>query len=94
MTRKVKMSAQEVADQEVRDTAVYYNVVLTIPQRVSKVKFSDTDYGAAIEFAQRAYLDDSNGRVRAAMVYAVNAEERFALMGTTNRFQSEYKPHA
>jgi hypothetical protein len=93
MTRKVKMGAQELADQEVRDSATYYNVVLTIPQRVSKVQFSDEDYGAAINFARQAYLDDSNGRVRAAMVYAVNAQERFALMGTTNRFQPEYKPN-
>jgi hypothetical protein len=92
MTRKVKISDQDVADQEVRDTAVYYNVVLHIPQRNSKVKFSDDDYGAAIQFAQDAYLDDSGGRVRAAMVYAVNAQERFALMGTTNRFQPVYRP--
>ena len=93
MPRKGEMSDQDAGDEVVRQNAAYYNVVLHIPQRNSRVYFSDTNLETAIEFAENVYTDENIPGVRSTMIYAVDENDRFALMGTTNRFKNEYKPN-
>lgn len=92
MPKKGQMSDQDAADEVVRNNAAYYNVVLHVPQTNSRVKFTDTDLESAIDFAEGVYDDPNQPGVRAAMVYAVDENDHFALVGTTNRFKREYKP--
>ena len=93
MPRKGEMSDQDAGDEVVRQNAAYYNVVLHIPQKNSRVYFSDPDIERAIDFAVNVYTDENIPGVRSAMIYAVDENDRFALMGTTNRFKNEYKPN-
>lgn len=93
MPRKGQMSDQDAADEVVRNTATHYNVVLTIPQQSSRVYNTHPTLEEAIEFATTVYADTTLTNVRAAMVYAVDANERFALVGTTNRFKPSFKPN-
>lgn len=93
MPKRGQMSDQDAADEIVRENAVYYNVVLHIPQRNSRVHFTSESLSEAISFAETVYADTNLAGVRAAMVYAVDANDHFALMGTTNRFNSVFKPN-
>ena len=93
MPRKGEMSDQDAADEVIRQNATYYNVVLYIPQKNSRVHFSSERFDEAVGFAESVYDDENLPRVRAAMVYAVDADERFALMGTTNRFARDFRPN-
>lgn len=93
MTRKVKMSDQDAADEIVRENAEYYNVVLHMAQQDSRVHYSSRHLEEAVSFAESVYNDENMGKVRAAMVYAVDEHRHFALVGTTNRFKSEFKPN-
>lgn len=93
MPRKGEMSDQDAADELVRENADHYNVVLYIPQKNSRVYFSSKDLNKAIAFAENVYTDPELPTPRAAMVYAVDEDDRFALMGTTNRFKPSYKPN-
>lgn len=92
MPRKGEMSDQDAADELIRDNAAYYNVVLYVPQKNSRVHFSSENLDEAIDFAETVYDDVNLPRVRAAMIYAVQDEGRFAMMGSTNRFDRKYKP--
>lgn len=93
MPRKGEMSDQDAADEIVRNNADHYNVVLHIPQKNSRVHYSSKELDEAIKFAETVYQDENIPRVRAAMVYAVDEHDHFALMGTTNRFKNEFKPN-
>lgn len=93
MPRKGEMSDQDAADEVIRHNAAYYNVVLYIPQQNSRVHFSSKDLNEVVRFAETVYEDENLPRIRAAMVYAVDTDERFALMGTTNRFARDFKPN-
>lgn len=92
MPKKGQMSDQDAADEVVRQNAVYYNVVLHVPQRNSRVHYSSESLDEAVEFAETVFDDENLPRVRAAMVYAVDENDHFALMGTTNRFNPVFKP--
>lgn len=92
MPRRGQMSDQDAADEVVRNNAAYYNVVLHVPQKNSRVYYSSEVLEDAIEFAESVYEDENLPRVRSAMVYAVDENDHFALMGTTNRFASKFKP--
>lgn len=93
MPRKGEMSEQDVADELIRASAHHYNVVIYIPQKNSRVHLSDESLDKAITFAESVYTDPGLPRVRSAMVYAVDEHDRFALMGTTNRFAPKFKPN-
>lgn len=90
--RKGQMSDQDAADEAVRARATHYNVVLYVPQKNSRVYFTDTELTAAIEFAESVYEDPELPQARAAMVYAVDENDHFAMMGSTNRFDQKFKP--
>jgi hypothetical protein len=92
MPRRGQMSDRDAADEYVRKSAKYYNVVLYIPRRESRVHYTSTDLSSAIEFAETAFDDPNFSGVRSGMVYAVNADGRFALVGTTNQFNHTFKP--
>jgi len=92
MPRKGEMSEQDAADELVRQNAAYYNVVLYVPQRNSRVHFSSENIDDAVEFAETVYDDKNLPRVRSAMIYAVQEDGRFAMVGSTNRFDRKYKP--
>jgi len=92
MPRKGEMSDQDAADEIVRNNADHYNVVLHIPQKNSRVQYTSEELDAAIRFAEGVYDDSNQKGVRCAMVYAVDENDHFALMGTTNRFKRKYKP--
>ena len=92
MPRKGQMSDRDAADEKVRAAAEYYNVVLYIPRRESRVHYTSPDLHRAILFAETAFDDPQLVGVRSAMVYAVDADGRFALVGTTNEFKPEFKP--
>lgn len=91
MPRKGEMSDQDAADEVIRNNAAYYNVVLHVPQRNSRVRHSSDTLAEAIEYAENVFDDPNQPGVRAAMVYAVAEDERFALVGTTNRFDRKFK---
>lgn len=92
MAKAKKKTDQDLFEEQIRENATHYNVVLHIAQRLSKVYHSGDTLEAAIEFAETVYDKvDEYGKVRSAMVYAVNEDERFSLVGTTNRFKQEYK---
>jgi len=93
MPRKGEMSDQDAADESVRNSADFYNVILHIPQQNSRVYFTSPNIEGAIEFAETCYDPPYGANPRAAMLHAVTNEGRFALMGTTNRFQPKYKPN-
>jgi len=93
MPRKGQMSDQDAADEVVRKNAVYYNVVLHVPQKNSRVYYSNENFEEVVNFAETVYDDQHLPRVRAAMVYAVDENDHFALMGTTNRFDRKFKPN-
>lgn len=94
MPRKGEMSDQDAADEVIRNNADHYNVVVYIPQRNSRVCHSTPDLEDAIVYAESVYDDKQYARrPRASMVYAVDAYDRFALMGTTNRFNRQFKPN-
>ena len=92
MPRKGEMSDQDAADEVIRQSATYYNVVLYIPQKNSRVHFSSKTLDEAVAFAESVYDDPNIPRVRSAMIYAVQDEGRFAMMGSTNRFDRKFKP--
>ncbi len=91
MPRKGQMSDRDAADMKVRNAAEYYNVVLYIPRRESRVHYTSPDLTKAVEFAETAYDDAQFAGIRSAMVYAVAADGRFALEGTTNQFDHNFK---
>jgi hypothetical protein len=93
MPKKGQMSDQDAADELVRRNATHYNVVLHVPQRNSRVRHSTESLSDAIEYAETVFDDPLQPGVRAAMIYAVDEHDRFALMGTTNRFNRTYKPN-
>lgn len=93
MPRKGEMSDQDAADELVRQNATHYNVVLHVPQRNSRVRHSTESLDDAIEYAETVFDDPNQPGVRAAMIYAVDENDHFALMGTTNRFDRRYKPN-
>lgn len=87
------MSDQDAADEIVRKNADYYNVVLHVAQRNSRVYYSSKNFDEAVAFAESIYTDENLPPARSAMVYAVDADERFALVGTTNRYEPSFKPN-
>ena len=91
MPRKGEMSDRDAADMKVRSNAEYYNVVLYIPRRESRVHYTSLDLAQAVAFAETVYDDPEFAGVRSAMVYAVTADGRFALEGTTNQFNRKFK---
>jgi len=93
MPRKGQMSDQDAADEVVRNNATHYNVVLHQAQRNSRVYFTHSDLDTVIDFAENVYQDPNIPGVRSAMIYAIDADDHFALMGTTNRFKNEFKPN-
>lgn len=93
MPRRGEMSDQDAADELVRANATHYNVVLHVAQRNSRVRYSSETLSEAIEYAETVFLDPNQPGVRCAMIYAVDENDRFALMGTTNRFNHKFKPN-
>jgi len=92
MPKKGQMSEQDAADEEIREAATFYNVVLYVPQHNSRVHYSSTVLLEAVDFAETCYTQEMDALPRSAMVYACTEEGRFALMGTTNRSQNTFKP--
>jgi len=92
MPKKGQMSDQDASDELIRKNASYYNVVLYVPQKTSRVHYSSVIFAEATKFAQDVYTDDNLPGVRSAMVYAVQHDGRFAMMGSTSRSNHIFKP--
>lgn len=93
MPRRGEMSDQDAADELIRQNVSYYNVVLHIPQHNSRVYFSSNDLNECVEFAETVFDNVNLPQVRAAMIYAVDEQARFALVGTANQFEKKFKPN-
>jgi hypothetical protein len=84
-----KLKPMDEFEERVRATAVRYNITCFVPGSSTKVYGGKPTHEEAKVEAQR--LIDENPHVRSAMVYAVDAEDRFALVGTLSR-GGVYKP--
>lgn len=83
MAKKGDLKPMDEFEETVRANAKYYNVVLFTPGSSSRVYHTVDTLDEAKDFSFGVF--DDQPRCRAAMVYAVDEDERFALVGTVNR---------
>ena len=77
------MGEMDAFEERIRAGAVNYNVVQFVPGQSSRVRDTIKELDDAIEFGKDLF--DENPKLRAAMIYAINADGRHALMGTINQ---------
>jgi hypothetical protein len=83
MKSQRELRDMDAHEQQIKENAVAYNVVMFQPGSSSKVYQSFQEANAAIEYA-RTTLAEPN-RIRSAMIYAIDAEKHHALIGTMGR---------
>ena len=89
MTRKGEMSLVDEAEQKIRDNADYYSVALFQPGSSTRSNMGFKRLDHAIKYCE-VVLAEPN-RYRSAMIYAVDATERFAMVGSMDR-KLNWKP--
>lgn len=89
MPRKGDLKPMDEFEESVRANVVKYNIVLFTPGSSSRVYQTVTE----LDEAKRCSLTffEEMPRVRTAMIYAVNKDDRFALVGTMDR-AGNWKP--
>ncbi len=83
MAKRGNLKPMDEFEEDIRANAVKYNVVLFTPGSSSRLYYSSDTIEEAREFGLGAFEDLP--RTRAAMIYAVDKSDRFALVGTVNR---------
>lgn len=89
MARKGELKPMDAFEEDVRQNAVQYNITLFVPGSSTRLKETTETLQEAI--ARCNELLEDNARARSAMVYAVDENDRFAMVGSVNR-GSEWKP--
>ena len=89
MAKRGELKPMDAFEEDVRQNAVHYNITLFIPGSSTRLKESKPTLDEAI--AESKVLLQDNARARSAMVYAVNEDERFAMVGSVDR-SGKWKP--
>lgn len=83
MAKKGELKPMDAFEEDVRQNAVYYNITLFVPGSSTRVKESAATLDDAI--IQGNKLLQGNIKARSAMIYAVDKDERFAMVGSLDR---------
>lgn len=90
MPKRGSLKPMDEWEESIRSNATHYNVVMFRPGSSSRVYQSFELLDSAIVYAKDVL--EENKLIRSAMIYAVNSDERFALVGTITRDRLEFKP--
>jgi len=83
MAKKGELKPMDAHEQEIRENAKYYNVILFQPATSSRHAMSFELLEHAKKYAE-VTLSEPN-RIRTAMIYAVNEYGNHAMMGSMDR---------
>lgn len=89
MAKRGELKPMDAFEEEVRANAVQYNVTLFVPGSSTHLKESTPTLDEAV--AQSNVLLEDNARSRSAMIYAVDENDRFAMVGSVDR-SGKWKP--
>lgn len=89
MPRKGDLKPMDAWEESIRENAIKYNVVLFMPGSSSRVYNTSETIKEAIQ-ASNNLLGEFE-RARAAMIYAVAEDDRFAMVGSVDR-SGRWKP--
>ena len=89
MAKRGELKPMDEFEEAIRANAVAYNVVCFQPGASSRVYQSFEVLEHAIAYG-KVVLAEPN-RIRSAMIYAIDAQDHHALVGTINRGSLEFK---